>query len=163
AVLAVLGDAHMGLGHVATALAYYQRAVAVSPTSDNRWRLETARLRHDHRVEGAGIFERFNRNVTDTRGGDADINLRVSERLRVSARGQYQEKLNSRDSRGGGGIEQRLTRSTTFTGEVMAGPDSRALAQYEGLAQFTWERDFVALHALYRYYDFFGADASVVG
>jgi tetratricopeptide (TPR) repeat protein len=112
AVLMAVGDAHLGLGHGAEAIGYFERAVQLAPTADNRWRLEQARRPYAHRVEGAGLLERFDNNAPNTTGFDVSVSIRLGERLRVSARGQRQEKFDVRDARGGGGVEWKVSRST---------------------------------------------------
>lgn len=161
AVLAALGEAHWGLGHVARAVAYFDRAVAMAPTPANKRLREQAHLRYDHRVEGTGIFERFDRSVPDTRGGDIAVTIRLSEGFRVAGKGQYQKKLGRRDTRGGGGFEWQ-GKSTTVAGEFMANPDSRVLAQKEGYGEARYAHGPAELGFGYRYLDFFGASASVI-
>lgn len=162
-VLTAMGDAHLGLGRTGAAIGYFERAAAIAPTAENRWRLERARRPYAHRVEGTGLLERFDGAASDTTGFDISLNLRLAERLRVSARGQRQEKFDFRDTRGGGGVEWQVNRSTTLRGEVLAGPDNTVIAQYEGYGQLAYVRNRAEWQFSYRYLDFLGARAHAVG
>jgi YaiO family outer membrane protein len=162
-LLAALGEAYEGLGHAEDAIEYYERAIAIAPTKEHKWRLERVRRSDAHRIEGTGLLERFDQNAPDTRGFELGLNLRLTERLRVLARGQRQEKFDLRDTRGGGGAEWRLNRSTSLLGEFMAGPDDRVLARYETYGQLTYVRDRAQWRVGYRYLDFLGATASILG
>ncbi len=130
-VLAALGRAHVQAGHTTIAVSYLQRAVALAPTPEHRAALERARLVHGHRVEGAGLFERFDRGVDDTRGLDLTLNVRLKDSLRLIGRGQIQKKFGFSEERGGAGLEWRWKPSTTLHGYALIGPDNVVLGETE--------------------------------
>lgn len=163
AVLSSIGAAHLGAGRLRRSIDYLERAVAIAPTQENRLLLERARMRYVHRVEGTGLFEQFSGNVDDTRGVDVAVNVRVSDTVRVSGRGQRQDKFGVQDTRAGGGIEWMWKPSTLFVAQVLAGNDIRVLAQREVYAEIDYRRGKAQWSAGYRYLDFLGARATIIG
>lgn len=157
ALLALLGRGHRQAGRDARAIGYFERAVAIAPTGEHRFRLENARLSYGHRIETRGFGEQFSGSTPDTTGGDLTVNYRLSERLRVVGRGQAQRKFSVSEQRGGGGLEWRWRRSTTVRAQLLVGPDNRVMPEGDFLAELDYTRGPAVWTATVRYFDFTGA------
>lgn len=106
AVLAAQGRLHRADGRSTLALAYYQRALALEPGSqETRDGYDALRAMRANRIEGTYYFERFNIDVPDTHSGILEVNARVNDAVRLFADGQYQRKLGRDENRFGAGIE----------------------------------------------------------
>lgn len=156
-LLALLGRGHRQAGRTARAIGYFERAVAISPTTDARRRLEDARQSHLHRVELRGFGEQYNRGASDTTGGDLTVNLRFTERLRVLGRGQAQRKFSLSEQRGGGGVEWRWRPSTILRAQLLVGPDNRVMPEGDFLGEIDYTYGSAVWTATVRYFDFTGA------
>jgi len=103
AVLAALGAAHLQAYNIKLGLSYLESAASIAP--EYKLALEEARREHGHHVDASGFFEDFNQDVPNTSNANLTIDFRVADRLRISARGQYQEKFDVSDGRGGLGLD----------------------------------------------------------
>lgn len=123
-VMALTGRAHEQSGRSTEAIAHLERAFDTAPTAQRRQALEGARLAHLNRIELRGANEQFDDATPDSRSGDLTLNIRLSDALRVIARGQVQRKFSLTEERGGGGLEWRVRPTTLLRGQVLVGPDS---------------------------------------
>jgi YaiO family outer membrane protein len=161
-VLAALGRAHRQNGDISLALAYLERATVVAPTPQNRRALEDARLDHHHQVQSTTFLERFSKAAADeTRSADLRINLRLSDRLRATGRGQYHRQFGLTDQRGGLGIEWRWRPDLILATHALVGPDNRVLPEVDTGAELRFARWPAEWVAAYRYVDVFGARVSI--
>lgn len=156
-LLSLLGRAHRRAGRDARAIAYFERAVAIAPTAEHRFRLEDARLSHGHRIETRGVGEQFSGTTPDTTGGDLTVNYRLSERLRVIGRGQAQRKFSVSEQRGGGGVEWRWRPTTTLRAQLLMGPGNLVMPEGDFLGEVDHAYGPAIWTASIRYFDFTGA------
>jgi YaiO family outer membrane protein len=155
--LALLGRAHRQAGRTEQAIGYFERAMAAAPTDEYRLRLADARLSHHHRVELRGFGEQFGGPTPDSRGGDLTVNYRLSERLRVIARGQAQRKFSVSEQRGGAGVEWKWRPSTTLRAQLLMGPGNLVMPEGDFLAEADYTYGPAVWTASLRYFDFTGA------
>ena len=94
-VLGALGRAHRLDGRAALAIDYLERAVSIAPTRQHQLSLEAARLSYEHRVETRGSSEQFSGATPDGWNSDLAVNVRLTDRWRLLARGQAQRKFDS--------------------------------------------------------------------
>lgn len=113
----------------AMAIDYLERAVSIAPTRQHRLSLERARLSYQHRVETRGSSEQFSGATPDGESGDLTVNLRITDRWRVLARGQVPRKFDASEERSGAGVEWRWKPGTTLRVQAV-------VAQYE----YQWQR-----------------------
>jgi len=132
---ALVGRAHEQAGRPSQALASYQRAVGMAPSVPRRQALEGARMSYLNRIELRGVSEQFDDATPDSRNGDIALNLRLSNTLRVIARGQVQRRFDLTEQRGGGGIEWRWKPSTTLRGQALVGPDNLIMPESDVLGE----------------------------
>ncbi len=162
-VLAALARAHATLGHTARALARSRRAAALAPTSGGiRHAYEELREAEGHRLEIAGFGEHFSRAVRNPGQGDAALSLRLNDRWRLGARGQYQNKFDRHEARGGLTGEWRMTRSLTWRSQVLAGGATRVLPRLDGLVEGAYSYDRYETSGLVRYIQFSDARITLV-
>jgi YaiO family outer membrane protein len=162
-LLDALGRAYRQTGRTTRALLYGERAVAITASDSARQALEQARFAHGHRLEIASFGERYNTAATDTGNVDLRVNFRLSEKLRVAARGQHQAKFGFSEQRGGGGVEWLWRPQTRLSAQALAGPRGNdvlprvdvggEVAHAAGAAEWT---------AGYRFVDFPSAQVSVI-
>ena len=160
-VLGALGRAHRLAGHAALAVTYLERAASIAPTRQHRLSLESARLSHLHRVETRWSNEQFSGATPDSRIGDLTLNIRLTDRWRVLARGQAQRKFGASEERGGGGVEWRWKSATTLRAQALVGPGNRVMPEgdYLGEVQHTYKA--ATWTASVRYFDFRGTGTTV--
>ena len=157
-----LGRAHRQAGQPARAIAYFELAFALAPTEQHRLSLEDARLTYLHRVETRGFTEQFSGSTPATRSGEVAVNIRLSDTLRVTGRGQVQRKFGINEERGGSGVEWKWTPTVTLRGHALVGLDARVMPEgdYLGEIDYTYRR--ASWTASTRYFDFTGARVHVV-
>ncbi|OFW04321.1 MAG: hypothetical protein A3I61_10110 [Acidobacteria bacterium RIFCSPLOWO2_02_FULL_68_18] len=161
-VLGALARAYRILGRTSLAVQYIERAVAIAPTGEQRLAREQILRAHAHRVESTGFLERFTFAVPQAWNGDVAVNLRVHDRMRISARGQWQDKFHARETRAGGGIEWRWPPRTTLAASVLTGPGNTVLPRTDVNVEASHARGRAEWLAGYRYIGFPGVSASVV-
>ena len=161
-VLELLGRAHRLAGHQALAIDYFERALAIAPTGEHRLRLEDARRAYLHRVEARGFSEQFNGRTPDSWNADVLVNYRLTDKLRITGRGQTQRKFAASDRRGGGGFEWQWKSRTILRGQVLVGPNNVVMPEgdYHGELEHTEGRAVWTLGV--RYFDFTGARTTVL-
>lgn len=161
-IIAALGRAFRRAGHTNTSLVYLERAATLSPTPDNRGLLEQARLSHGHRVEIGSFYEDFDAaDVPSTRSADIGVNLRVTDRLRVSGRGQYQRKFGEDEGRGGVGAEWRWRPDTVSAAHVWVGPGNDVMPQLDAKLDLSHMADAAEFAVGLRFFRFGVADVTV--
>ena len=155
-LLAALGRAHEELGHSGRSIPYLQRAASLAPNQKNLSRLKRTRKVYDHRIDLAGLNEQFDGPTPASRGADLQVQVRLSEALRVSGRGQWQRKLGVEEARGGAGLEWRWARSTFLIGHGLYGRGNRVLPETEGYAALEHRLSTATGRLGVRYLDFGG-------
>ena len=161
ATLVLLGRAHRMAGHDARAIEYFERGLAIEPSASHRNHLETARLAYYHRIETRGLTEQFSENTPDSRGGNAAINYRLNDEVRVLARFEAQRKFGVSDQRGGGGAEWRWTPAATLRGQVLVGRDNEVMPEGDYLGEIDYTRGPATWTGGVRHFDFRGAHTTV--
>lgn len=142
-LLAAQGAAHLAAGHARLALAYYARAALLRPADPTiRSAYEDARRRLGHRIGVSGFFESYSEPTPDAWAGSVELNVRVSDPVRLFVKAQAQDKFDERDARGGGGIEWRASHRWFLRGHAMFGADSQVLPGLDtgGEAEFAKQR-----------------------
>lgn len=153
-VLAALGRAHSDAGHDAESVRYFERASSIGRTPAYQLSLERARRIHDHRIESRSFSESYSGTTPNARATDLAVNVRVSDSLRVSGRGQVQRKFGVDDARGGGGIEWRATPYTTVTAQALVGPDNVVMPTHDYLGEVAYSYGAFTSSGSVRYFDF---------
>jgi YaiO family outer membrane protein len=119
--LAALGRAHRLAGRTTLAVAYGERAAAKAPNdAEIREALEVTKYQHGHRARTLLAYEQFSAGIAPSRAGSVDVNLRMTDRVRLGLFQQVQRKFNRTESRLGVGLERRLDRVTLLRTEVFA-------------------------------------------
>lgn len=162
AALEMLGRAHRLAGRTERAIGYFERAFAVEPSDEYRFRLESARLAHGHRIETRAFGEQFPSPTPDTRGGDVAVNYRLLERLRVIGRAQTQRKFSVTEQRAGGGVEWRWRPLTTIRAQVLVGAGNLVMPEGDFLGEVDHAIGAVTWSGAIRYFDFTGARTTFV-
>jgi YaiO family outer membrane protein len=164
AVLAALGRAHRLAGNGTQSLVYAERAFTMAPTVDNRLLLEASRRAHDHRVEITSFVEDFSAgaDVSDTNSTDVLANVRMTDRVRLVGRGQYQRKFGISDQRGGLGLEWRWMPRTTLFVQGLVGPGNQVLPRADANVELGHMRRNTDWTFGVRHIDFDGGAVSVV-
>jgi tetratricopeptide (TPR) repeat protein len=162
-LLAAQGAAHLAAWRVRLSLAYYQRAVLLKPGDPAiREAQEEARRIHGHRLTAGGYYEAYSTATADTWSGYGEINLRLGDSIRVSARGQQQHKFGETEVRAGGGVEWRPTRHWAFRGHALAGSDTTVLPQFDGGVAVDFTKHRITYTAGVQWVDFEAARAVIV-
>lgn len=134
-IVSLMGRAREQSGQRTDAIVHFERAVAMDPTPRRRRDLEDVRLAHMHRVEILGANERFSNTTPDSRRSDFALNFRLSDTMRVIARGQVQRKFAESEQRGGGGLEWRWKPATIIRGQALIGPDNLVMPERDFLGE----------------------------
>lgn len=165
-VLAAQGRLNLAADRNRLSIGYYGRATLIAPEqNDLRLNFEEALRRYDHRFEAAYFNEMFSDATPNTHSGDATLNLRVTEQLRVFGRGQQERKFSRTDTRGGGGIEWRLERSwlSSLQAQALVGTGNDVLPRIETGFGLGWTGLNGAVTANSRYFRFQDAQMWAVG
>ena len=160
-VLAALGHAHQEAGRSTLAVAYMERAVSLSSTPAYRFALERARVAHQNRLEVRSFGEEFS-GTTPSHSGDVSLNVRLTDAVRLSGRGQMQRKFDVDDARGGAGVEWRWTPAMTIVAQALIGPGNRVLPQGDVLGGVNYTAGPVSVLGSVRYFDFEGAQVTTL-
>jgi YaiO family outer membrane protein len=161
-VLALRGRAHEQSGRSTDAVAYFERAADRAPTPQRRQALENARRSYLNRIEIRGANEQFDTTTPDTTGGDVALNIRVSDALRVIARGQVQRKFALTEERGGGGLEWRVKPGTILRGQVLIGPDNQVMPEGDVLGEVEHTFRGVTWMGTLRHFTFDGTNTTFI-
>ena len=160
-ILAALGAAHLQAYNIKLGLSYLESAASIAPTPEHKQALEDARREHGHHVYASGFFEDFNQDLPNTSSANLTIDYRLADRLRVMARGQYQDKFDFSDQRGGLGLDWQWHPQFTFHVHGLAGPGNDVLPQADALIYVSQTRPGLGWDVGYRYVEFDAANVSV--
>jgi YaiO family outer membrane protein len=158
-VLASLGRTHQEAGRSTLAVAYMQRAVTLSSAPVYQMSLERARAAHQNRFEVRSFGEEFSGTTPRSGSGDVSLNLRLTDAVRLSGRGQMQRKFDIDDARGGAGVEWRWTPATTIVAQALVGPGNRVLPKSDVLGGVNYSTGPMSVMGSVRFFNF--ADARV--
>jgi YaiO family outer membrane protein len=126
--LAALGRAHRLAGRTTLAVAYGERAAAAAPAdADIRDALEVTKYQHGHRTRTTLAYEHFSTGIAGSRAGAVEVNLRMTDRVRLALFQEVQRKFDRTESRLGAGVERRLDRMTNLRAEVFASAGAQVL------------------------------------
>jgi hypothetical protein len=139
-VLAGLGRTYFFRGELSAAVRFVERAVAVSPTPEHLALREQILRAFRHHLEVTGFTEHFTEDFPAAGNGNVALNLRASDRLRLLARGQVQNKFEAREWRAGGGFEWRANGATWLAASLLAGPDNTVLPRTDAGASVSYAR-----------------------
>jgi len=161
-VWAALASGYQLAGEQTQSISYYERLAGASRTPANVLNLENARSQRAHRIQSQTFVEDYNGNTPSTRGEDLALNYRLSEKMRLIGRGQFQRKFARNENRFGGGVQWQWTPWGTFTGQVLAvGDDNRVLPQRDYLGRVDYGYHRATYTGELRYFDFFGANVTM--
>jgi tetratricopeptide (TPR) repeat protein len=137
AVLTAQGRLHQAGNHNTLALAYYLRAIALDPANvDARAAADALRALRAHRIELDYDFQHMNaQQLEDAHVGTIEVNARVSDAVRIFARGQAQRAFGVDEQRGGGGVEWSVTRHAWLRAGALFGGDTAFLPESEGFVE----------------------------
>lgn len=165
-VLAAQGRMHHAAGRHTLALAYYERALLLQPGDiAMREGYDALRAERAHRLEGTYLFEHFDTDAPtshpdarDTHAGLLEVNVRVSDAVRLFALGQY-ERFNRRDERrAGAGLEWNVHRRVWLRAGALGGNDTLSLPTVDVFAQAVVTARRTRYTFGTRYFDFDVAD-----
>jgi YaiO family outer membrane protein len=159
-VLATLGHTHQLAGRSTLAVAYLQRAVSIFPAPTYQSALERARAAHENRLAIHSFSEDFSGGIPGSRNGDVSVNVRLTDAVRVTGRGEIQRKFDVDDARGGAGVEWRWTPSTTFVAQALIGPGNRVLPRADMLGGVNYTTGPATWMGSVRYFNFNGASVT---
>lgn len=162
-LLTAQGRLHQAANHNTLALAYYMRATALDPdNADARAAAAALQASRAHRVELDYDFQHVDAVPEEAHVGTIEVNARVSDAVRVFARGQAQRAFGFDEQRAGGGVEW-LTRRAWLRAGVLMGADTTFLPESEGFVEASIAhgrvRGTLEIHGA----DFEGADLWVGG
>jgi Flp pilus assembly protein TadD len=161
-VLSLTGRARQQQGRSSDAITYFERAVEIAPTPPRRQTLEAARLSHLSRVDLRGVSEMFDEASPDSRGGDINLNIRLSDAVRIIGRGQVERQFEVDEQRGGGGIEWRVKPTTLLRGQVLVGPDNVVLPEGDVLGEIEHSYKNALWIGTVRHFTFNGASTTFI-
>jgi YaiO family outer membrane protein len=165
-VLAAHGRLNLAAERNRLAIGYYGRATLIAPEQkDLRLNFEEALRRYDHRFDATYFNEMFSDATPNTHSGDATVNLRVNEQLRVFGRGQQERKFSRTDTRGGAGIDWRLERPwlSSLQAQALVGTGNDILPRIETGFGLGWTSLSAAVTANSRYFRFQDAQMWAIG
>ena len=131
-----------------------QRAVNAVSAPRYQMSLERARAAHQNRFEVRSFGEEFSGTTANSGSGDVSLNLRLTDAVRVSGRGQMQRKFDIDDARGGAGVEWRWTPATTFVAQALVGPGNRVLPKSDVLGGVNYTTGPVSVMGSMRVFNF---------
>jgi tetratricopeptide (TPR) repeat protein len=138
AVLAASGALHGMAGRSTLGLAYYDRALALRPTDvEVRQAADRLRASRAHRVQLEYDFAGYQPFDEELQMGGLEVNARVTDTVRLFARGQSMRADDEYENRGGGGIEWRPTRHLTFAAGAFGGTDTAILPELDIFASLS--------------------------
>lgn len=161
-VLAALGRTHQEAGRSTLAVAYMERAVSLASTPPYQLALERARAAHQNRLEFRSFGEEFSGTTPRSTSGDISLNIRLTDAVRVSGRGQMQRKFAIDDARGGAGVEWRWTPATTIVAQALVGPGNQVLPKGDVLGGMNYTTGPVSVMGSVRHFNFEGAQVTTL-
>lgn len=141
-LLAIQGRLHRAMGHPTLSAGYYERALAIDPSAaSTRAEYEAVLRERAHRVELGYVYEHFNiEDMPDPQAATGAVNLRVNEQLRVQGMVQYERRFSQNETRGGGGLEWRLTPALEVHGGALFAGDALILPKTDGYGGIGYTR-----------------------
>ena len=162
-LLTAQGRLHQAANHNTLALAYYLRAMALDPANaEARAAAAALQATRAHRLELDYDFQHVNVAPEEAHLGTIEVNARVSDALRIFARGQAQRAFGFDEQRAGGGVEI-VTRRAWLRAGVLIGADTSFLPESEGFVEASIARGRVRGTLEIHGADFEGADLWVAG
>jgi tetratricopeptide (TPR) repeat protein len=164
-VLAAQGRLHAAANRTTLALAYYERALALQPNdAPVRAEYDAVRAARAHRVDVGYLYERADLGPVDfdVHGVAVEANARVSDAVRLFARGHYAHVDSSDESRGGAGVEWTARPGVWLRAGAMFGGDS-FLPNTDVFFEADGGQGRVRVGGDLRFADFDGADLWVGG
>ena len=165
-ILTAQGALHAAEGRSTLSLAYYDRALALDPTSAAiRDAANVVRAGRAHRVELGYDLQHFNVDLlNDTHTGSLELNLRVSDTFRVLGLVQtHRNVLDDYETRGGAGIEWLPSGNLGFRIGAVAGADMAELPSADIFGALTSKHGRATWTFDLRYADFDGASLIIGG
>lgn len=163
-VLAAQGRLHAADGRTTLALAYYGRVLAAEPGNTTiRAAADALRADRAHRIELGYDFQMFDPGAGELHAGRVEVNARVSDMLRVFARGQLLRYEGDDESRGGAGIEWTVTPALRLRAGALGGGSTRWLPQVDAFADATFGRGRTRWTLRAHYFDFDAVDMWIGG
>ena len=133
-------------GRPSEAEAYLARAHASSPDDQDIARaFEQVRRINRHRLEGSFLQESPGGSESAAHAGDIAVDVRASDRVRVSARVQAQRRFGREEARAGAGIEWRARPALTLRGSTLIGPGADVIARADTSAEVEHARGALEL------------------
>jgi YaiO family outer membrane protein len=162
-VLAARGYGLRLAGHSNEAESYYQRATALRPDDpDIRHGFEQTGRINRHRVEGSFQHESLSGATSDAHVADVAIDMRASDRTRLHARVQAQQRFSREEARAGGGIAWRFTPTLTLRGSALFSPGANVIARSDVLGEVEQVRGRLELGAGIRHISFSTANVWIL-
>jgi tetratricopeptide (TPR) repeat protein len=163
-VLTAQGRLHAADGRPTLALAYYGRALAAEPgNAAIRAEADALRASRAHRVTLGYDFQAFDPSIGALHAGRVEVNARVSDAVRVFARGQLLRHEGDDESRGGGGIEWMPGPAVRLRGGVQFGSSTRWLPERDAFVGGRFGRGRTQWTVRAHFVDFDGADMWIAG
>ena len=163
-VLAAQGGLHAADGRTTLALAYYGRVLAADPGNRAiQAAADALRAYRAHRVELGYDLQVFDPSAGELHAGRIEVNARVSDTLRVFARGQLLRYEGNDEGRGGGGIEWAATPAFRLRAGAQVGGSTLWLPEVDTFAAATFGRGRVRWTLRTHYFDFEAVDMWIGG
>jgi YaiO family outer membrane protein len=158
-VLTAQGRLHQAGNHTTLALAYYLRALALDPANaEARAAADALRASRAHRIELDYDFQHLNESIDDAHVGTFELNARVSDAVRIFARGQAQSAFGVDEQRAGAGVEWSITRNAWVHAGALFGADTSYLPETDGFAEASIAQGRARWSFQLRRADFDGSD-----
>jgi hypothetical protein len=119
-------------------------------------------VQHANRLDVDALGESFIDDLPSTRGANIALNVRLNDRVRITAREQAQHKFTHGDSRAGGGLIWAARPGFTVRGEALVGINTKILPRLDGNLAADYTRARSQLSGESRFVTFPGARALIV-
>jgi tetratricopeptide (TPR) repeat protein len=164
-VLAAQGALHAAEGRSSLSLAYYDRALALDTTNMTlKDAADVVRARRAHRIDVGYDLQHFNTSRDDSHTGSLEVNLHLTDTLRVFGLAQtHRNFLDDYETRGGGGVEWMPRGKVWLRAGFAAGSGTLELPALDAFGSVVAERRRATWTFDLRYVDFDGADLIIGG
>ncbi|HVL69192.1 MAG TPA: tetratricopeptide repeat protein [Vicinamibacterales bacterium] len=163
-VLSAQGRFHAAEGRTTLALAYYGRALAADPGNASiRAAVDDVRAVHGHRVTIGYDMQAFDPSAAEMHAGTLEVNVRVTDRVRLFGRGQAQSFEGETEGRGGAGFEWLMRPRVRIRAGGLFGSDTFWLPGVDGFADLAYVSGRATWTLSARYVDFSGGDLWIGG
>jgi len=157
-LFAALARAYRRSGDDRSALAYYERAMALAPDDPDLVEGYEATLRaYGSSIDVEGIAEG---GVSDARSAGMTGSLRVLPRLIIEGRARAQNRNGSSDTIIGGGGIWRINRTTNLTVRGAGGVDNISLPNADVMAEVRHYRGAIEIGGIVRHLSFSDVDVT---